>query len=196
MIYFLLDSDSENDDNPKQYINKKLLNKSPKTYDDTLPDVKLDNYSLYFVLLCLLLRHYNNKRNFLKFQITSYPLKLPELGDKILDCCGSMLKCSYIYRELCYLKICMKVLSSDSSYFDNVYKRLLHLRQYITDSVKMYTYREELHLKKIIKRMINWCRLCISRYVHVFHGTYGARALRSCVRYVYALIILCEYDIW
>lgn len=52
----------------------------------------------------------------------------------------------------------------------------------MNETEKMYTLREELHLKKIIKRMINWCSLCVTRYLHVFHGSRGPRALRSCIR--------------
>lgn len=47
---------------------------SETTFDEALPDVQLDHYSFYFILLCLLLRYYNERRNFLKFQICSYPV--------------------------------------------------------------------------------------------------------------------------
>ena len=39
-----------------------------------LHKVNLDNYSLYFILLTLLLRYYNPGRNFLKFHISSQPV--------------------------------------------------------------------------------------------------------------------------
>merc|ERR1712129_4741 len=46
----------------------------------------------------------------------------------------------------------------------------------------LVTLREKIHLKKIITRISNWCKLCITRYQHVFFGPMGPRALKSCLR--------------
>ena len=151
---------------------------------DKLPNIKLDYYSLYFILLCLLLRHYNNGRNFLIFNISTTAIRMPEMGDRILDIFGIMTKCGNIYRTLCYLKICMKVLATEAGYFDDVLQRLADIKEYLDDEkdASLLTLREKLHLKKIITRMSNWCKLCITRYQHVFFGATGPRALKSCLR--------------
>ena len=153
--------------------------------NDKLPKISMDYYSLYFILLCLLLRHYNNGRNFLIFSISSQSVRMPELGDRILDIFGTMTKCGIIYRTLCYLKICSKVLTTEAAYFDDVYQRLSRIQAYLDEDeygLTLLTLREKLHLKKVITRMSNWCKLCITRYQHVFLGATGPRALKSCLR--------------
>jgi len=158
-----------------------------------LPEISMDYYSLYFVLLCLLLRHYNNGRNFLVFSMSTKSIRMPEMGDKILDIFGIMTKCGNIYRTLCYLRICMRSLSTDASYFEDVHHRLAEIKEYMqleeSDAAaaaagggdQLLTLREKLHLKKVITRMSNWCKLCISRYQHVFFGATGPRALKACL---------------
>ena len=96
-------------------------------------NTSMDYYSLYFILLCLLLRHYNNGRNFLVFSISQHSIRMPEMGDKILEIFGIMTKCGNIYRTLCYLKVLMKVLATEAAYFDDVLERLADIKEYLDD---------------------------------------------------------------
>ena len=78
----------------------------------------------------------------------------------------------------------MKSLSATSHYFEDIYQRLVMLESFLDsdkNNLTLLTYREEIHTMKILIRMSNWCRLCLMRYLHVFWGGKGPRALQNCL---------------